>query len=314
MQKVIKFNILEKHICSKSISDKDGNALQHLSYLPFGEVFANQKASGSNFDAEFKFLGKELDAETGYTKTDNRYYWAEAGVFLSVDPLCDERPWITPFNYAQNNPIGRKDPTGLLDDVYITGAAAGEATAQLQEATPNLKIKRDMGTGQLSYDGQAKTRAERKIARAIDDDRVTVFVEAGNSEKFSHIKGEGYTRGGSFLGNELCYDGDGNTFVETFQYVNPEMLANDFYGSTGQGMLHEISESYKGGRISLRKGITNVGLGNEFNRVYNKAHNRALPQPEWKYAPKPTQPATIQDIMEKANTFQQSQIKPFFFK
>ena len=108
---------LSDHLGSSSwITDKDGNALQHLSYLPFGEVFANQKASGSSFDAEFKFLGKELDSETGYTKTDNRYYWAEAGVFLSVDPLAEARAWISPYNYSQNNPVGRKDPTGRLDD------------------------------------------------------------------------------------------------------------------------------------------------------------------------------------------------------
>ncbi len=91
-----------------------------LSYFTEKELFVSQKVSGSTYDSEFKFLGKELDRETGYTKTDNRYYWANAGIFLSVDPLCDERPWITPFNYAQNNPIGRKDPTGLLDDWYET--------------------------------------------------------------------------------------------------------------------------------------------------------------------------------------------------
>ena len=116
----LQYFYLSDHLGSSSwITDKDGNALQHLSYLPFGEVFANQKASGSSFDAEFKFLGKELDSETGYTKTDNRYYWAEAGVFLSVDPLAEARAWISQYNYSQNNPVGRKDPTGRLDDKYF---------------------------------------------------------------------------------------------------------------------------------------------------------------------------------------------------
>ena len=32
--------------------------IETFKYQP---VFANQKASGSSFDAEFKFLGKELD-------------------------------------------------------------------------------------------------------------------------------------------------------------------------------------------------------------------------------------------------------------
>ena len=65
------------------------------------------------------FKVTELAERTGYTKTDNRYYWAEAGVFLSVDPLAEARAWISPYNYSQNNPVGRKDPTGRLDDKYF---------------------------------------------------------------------------------------------------------------------------------------------------------------------------------------------------
>ena len=77
------------------------------------------KAQNSSFDAEFKFLGKELDAETGYTKTDNRYYWAEAGVFLSVDPLSEKYPMLSSYNYAGNNPLIFKDPSGLDFDPTI---------------------------------------------------------------------------------------------------------------------------------------------------------------------------------------------------
>ena len=112
----LQYFYLSDHLGSSSwISDKDGNALQHLSYLPFGEVFANQKAQNSSFDTEYKFLGKELDAETGYVMTTNRPYDPALGIFLSPDPLAHMRPWITPYNYAQNNPATRSDPSGLLD-------------------------------------------------------------------------------------------------------------------------------------------------------------------------------------------------------
>jgi len=35
--------------------------------------------------------------------------------FLSVDPLAHLRPWMSPYNFVQNNPINRIDPDGRLD-------------------------------------------------------------------------------------------------------------------------------------------------------------------------------------------------------
>ncbi|OQC44995.1 MAG: hypothetical protein BWX59_01549 [Bacteroidetes bacterium ADurb.Bin028] len=110
------------------VTDRTCFILQHIQYLPFGEIFINQETTARRFENDFKFLGKELDSETGYTKTDNRYYWAEAGVFLSVDPLAEARAWISPYNYSQNNPVGRKDPTGRLDDEWEMNKATGRIT------------------------------------------------------------------------------------------------------------------------------------------------------------------------------------------
>jgi hypothetical protein len=36
--------------------------------------------------------------------------------WLSVDPMAKERSWLSPYNFVQNNPISRVDPTGALDD------------------------------------------------------------------------------------------------------------------------------------------------------------------------------------------------------
>lgn len=38
-----------------------------------------------------------------------------------VDPMADERSWVSPYNAMQNNPINREDPTGALDEpIYST--------------------------------------------------------------------------------------------------------------------------------------------------------------------------------------------------
>jgi RHS repeat-associated protein len=39
--------------------------------------------------------------------------------FNVVDPLAEERNWLSPYNYVQNNPINRIDPNGALDTDFI---------------------------------------------------------------------------------------------------------------------------------------------------------------------------------------------------
>jgi len=80
----------------------------------------------STFDSRYKFTAKELDNETNYNYFGARYGAcpAESGnsdvsVWLSVDPMSDERSWLSPYNYCQLNPLGRVDPSGALDDGFV---------------------------------------------------------------------------------------------------------------------------------------------------------------------------------------------------
>ncbi len=36
--------------------------------------------------------------------------------FIGVDPLAHKRSWVSPYNFVQNNPLNRVDPTGALDN------------------------------------------------------------------------------------------------------------------------------------------------------------------------------------------------------
>ncbi|MDR2979477.1 MAG: hypothetical protein LBV02_03415, partial [Bacteroidales bacterium] len=99
------------HLGSSSwITDQDGEAVQHLCYLPFGEPWIDQRTTG--WETRYTFSGKERDEESGYLYFGARYYDSDLSVWLSVDPMSDKKPWITPYAYCQNNPIRLIDPDG----------------------------------------------------------------------------------------------------------------------------------------------------------------------------------------------------------
>ncbi len=50
-------------------------------------------------------------------------YDAAIGRWGVVDPLADQRTWISPYNFVQNKPLIRVDPDGMLDDYYNKSGA-----------------------------------------------------------------------------------------------------------------------------------------------------------------------------------------------
>ena len=202
--------------------------------------------------------------------------------WLSVDPMSDERPWISPYNYCQWNPIGRVDTWGALDDVYINGKAAEEATKQLN--TKNIKFSRDKD-GKLSIEeGVAKTRSEKLLVKAIQSKDVTVNVTA---EYTDVIEENGIPKirtnsGGSFMGNSLTFSDDGKAVhAETKQFINPAMLKK-YFGENryNKAIYHEITESFMGGVISIEIGKeAKPAYCGDANYIYNEAHRKASRQP-----------------------------------
>ena len=101
------------HLGSASwITDMNGTPVQYLSYDPFGSQILNQKAVGSTFDSDYKFNAKPLDTESGFYNYGARMYDPALGIWLSVDPLSEKFPFISPFAFCLNNPLKYIDPDG----------------------------------------------------------------------------------------------------------------------------------------------------------------------------------------------------------
>ncbi|MBO2526520.1 MAG: hypothetical protein CW341_12670 [Bacteroidetes bacterium] len=58
------------------------------------------------------FSAKEKDTETGLSYFGSRYYSSDLSIWLSVDPMSDKYPSLSPYVYCANNPIKLVDPNG----------------------------------------------------------------------------------------------------------------------------------------------------------------------------------------------------------
>lgn len=114
------------HLGSASwITDFSGMAVQHIQYLPYGEPYINQRPFG--YSERFTFTGKERDEETGYGYFGARYMDHELmTMWLSVDPMADKYPNISPYAYCIWNPIVLIDPDGNEGIVVSGGEYDGD--------------------------------------------------------------------------------------------------------------------------------------------------------------------------------------------
>ena len=92
-------------------SNTAGTVVRRHSYTPYGEAWT-APVDGPGY------TGHVMDAGTGLTYMQARYYDPEIGRFLSVDPVATNSSTGANFNrykYAANNPYRFTDPDGRMD-------------------------------------------------------------------------------------------------------------------------------------------------------------------------------------------------------
>lgn len=186
--------------------------------------------------------GVKIIEETGLSeatlKPDISSRW------MSPDPLSDEFPDWSPYNFVENNPIRFIDPLGLApEDVVIVGKEADAAFEQLQAST-SLTLTRNEKTGKVSATGEAKTDADKKLLEAVNDSGVQVTVNT--TDKNYTTTSDGVSRtfdGDAFLGSTV----NDNGVVVTNQLLNPttaKTIDDAQNGQEGTVAKHAVLESY----------------------------------------------------------------------
>ena len=92
--------------------------VQRTSYYPYGLPHANALGATTN---PYKYSGKEFDTFGGTDLYDfhARYHAPSTGRFMTVDPMAEKYPGISPYMYCAGNPIAYIDPDGMQIFVNI---------------------------------------------------------------------------------------------------------------------------------------------------------------------------------------------------
>ncbi|MGC3979156.1 MAG: RHS repeat-associated core domain-containing protein [Paludibacteraceae bacterium] len=131
------------HLGSSSlITDASGNVTQHIEYVPYGEVFVEER--NGTWHTPYLFNGKERDEETGLLYYGARYQDSKYGIWYSVDPLAEEDEGISSYVYCHNNPVNKVDPDGR----WVANALGALASAAIDyggQVAGNLTTGQSLG-------------------------------------------------------------------------------------------------------------------------------------------------------------------------
>ncbi len=129
------------HLGSTSyVTDADGNIAQHVEYIPYGEVFVEER--NSQFSTNYLFNAKELDNETGLYYYGARYLDPTGAMWLSVDPMWEKYMGISPYAYCMGNPVKYVDPDG---NIIETLWDAANVTMGVVSCAKNIAIGNYVG-------------------------------------------------------------------------------------------------------------------------------------------------------------------------
>lgn len=112
-------------------------------YYPFGMLMPGRQEGDKG---RYGFNGKENDNEISGDGNQYDYgfriYNPRLGRFLSVDPLTQEYPWYTPYQFAGNKPIYAVDLDGLEEQqaIAITEEAVGKSALRVAWKQGNGKV------------------------------------------------------------------------------------------------------------------------------------------------------------------------------
>ena len=254
------------------VLDVDGNISQSVTYIPYGEIFVEERSG--TWNTPYLFNGKELDEETGFYYYGARYLNPTNGMWLSTDPLFEDYKGVSPYAYCMGNPVKMTDVEGewVLNVVGAVVAGGLDLGAQVlgnitegKEAFGNISwgsvfvsavdgaINPVAGVGVAAAKVGAKAVAKKaasyipKVAKSkpvqtvvkhLKDNKGDSMKKLGElSDKWNATKSTGFTKHAKDVGKGALKEG------------------------SKAGLATTIDQLHEDGSVSINKTLYEVGKG-----------------------------------------------------
>ena len=207
------------------------------------------------------FSAKERDAETGLSYFGARYYSSDLSIWLSVDPMSDKYPSLSPYTYCANNPVKLVDPNGeeIFDDIVIHGRKNSSITIKTTLINLDLYANVDFG-------GNYSLNLEN-VAIGIQTEFVATG-QAGIGTSYGGFKSKVMFFGGDYSGYWYDYIGGDmqllcGASVEASIGIQTSLILGFYTGEKGGNTPESFAGTYAG--LSCSAGIKAGICGVNFN-------------------------------------------------
>ena len=186
------------HLGSSSyITNLDGEVVQHIEYVPFGEVFIEER--NNIWNTPYLFNAKEFDEETGLYYYGARYYDPRISLWISTDPKQESYFAFSSYVYCGNNPLIYIDPNGKE---WEDPAQAEKLKAKIDNKITSIQKSILVQKARLESNqakGKDISKQERKIAdfesriSNLNQSKSDIDLLGHDSQKYklTQVSGEG---------------------------------------------------------------------------------------------------------------------------
>ena len=133
------------------------------------------------------FTGKERDSETGFSYFGARYYDSDLMTgWLSVDPMADKYPGVSPYAYCAWNPIKLVDPD--REDIYQLDVSTGllKLSARTKDKTDKIIAGSYQGIGRAkSFEEKASITFSKGV---LDGKKIKITQKQASFLRTGHKK------------------------------------------------------------------------------------------------------------------------------